>query len=73
MNRVSLVTISFNQKELLETCLHSVLDQQIMDLEYIVVDPGNTDEGFVMWAVQPGFTDPDSGRSLQVDGIFFRE
>lgn len=30
-------------------------------------------EGFVLWAIQPGFTDPDSGRSLQVDGIFFRE
>ncbi|MDD5460865.1 MAG: FkbM family methyltransferase [Methylococcales bacterium] len=29
-------------------------------------------EGFVLWALQPGFTDPNNGRTLQVDGIFFR-
>jgi FkbM family methyltransferase len=30
-------------------------------------------EGFTLWALQPGFTDPRSGRTLQVDGIFLRE
>jgi FkbM family methyltransferase len=30
-------------------------------------------EGFTLWALQPGFTDPRNGRTLQVDGIFFRE
>ena len=29
--------------------------------------------GFALWAINEGFTDPRTGRSLQVDGIFFRE
>jgi len=29
-------------------------------------------EGFVLWAIQQGFIDPDDGRTLQVDAIFFR-
>lgn len=29
-------------------------------------------QGFTLWAIQPGFTDPRDGRTLQVDGIFFR-
>lgn len=28
--------------------------------------------GFVLWAFQPVFSDPESGRTLQIDGIFFR-
>lgn len=28
--------------------------------------------GFTLWAFKPGFSDPVSGRSLQVDGIFYR-
>lgn len=31
------------------------------------------EEGFVFWAVQPGFTDPRTGQSLQMDGIFLRK
>lgn len=30
------------------------------------------DHGFVLWNVIPGFVDPDNGRLLQMDGIFFR-
>ena len=30
-------------------------------------------EGFTLWAIQKGFTDPRTGRSLQVDGIFLRQ
>ena len=30
-------------------------------------------EGFTLWALQKGYTDPRDGRSLQVDAIFFRE
>lgn len=26
--------------------------------------------GFDLWAIQPGFTDPESGRTLQVDAVF---
>jgi FkbM family methyltransferase len=29
-------------------------------------------EGFTLWALKPEFSDPVSGRSLQVDGIFYR-
>ncbi|MCF8007985.1 MAG: FkbM family methyltransferase [Methylovulum sp.] len=29
-------------------------------------------EGFTLWAIQKGFTDPRDGRSLQVDAIFLR-
>lgn len=29
--------------------------------------------GFSIWAIQPGFSDPSSGRMLQVDAIFFRD
>jgi len=30
------------------------------------------DEGFMLWALQKGFTDSSTGQSLQVDGIFLR-
>ena len=29
-------------------------------------------EGFTLWAIQRGFTDPRDGRTLQMDAIFFR-
>lgn len=29
-------------------------------------------EGFVLWALQPVFIDPENGRTLQWDGLFFR-
>jgi FkbM family methyltransferase len=28
--------------------------------------------GFELWAVEPGFTEPDTRRLLQLDGVFFR-
>ncbi|MEN8952621.1 FkbM family methyltransferase [Planktotalea arctica] len=31
------------------------------------------DQEFELWAIQPGFTDPKSGRTLQFDGIFVRK
>lgn len=42
--RISIVTLSFNQGEFLETALRSVIEQDYPDLDYIVVDPGSTDE-----------------------------
>ena len=30
-------------------------------------------EGFTLWAIQRGFTDPRDGRTLQADAIFFRD
>jgi len=29
-------------------------------------------EGFLLWALQPVFVDPATGRTLQWDGLFFR-
>jgi FkbM family methyltransferase len=31
-----------------------------------------SENGFDLWGVLPGFVDPDSGRLLQMDGVFFR-
>jgi len=30
------------------------------------------EEGFILWALQKGFTDPRTGQTLQMDGIFLR-
>ena len=42
-NRISIVTISFNQNRFLRTAIESILNQNYENLEYIVVDPGSTD------------------------------
>jgi FkbM family methyltransferase len=31
------------------------------------------DNGMILWAIQPGFVDPNNGRTMQFDGIFFRQ
>jgi len=41
--KISIVTVSFNQRAFLKEAMDSVLDQGYSDLEYIVVDPGSTD------------------------------
>ncbi len=42
-NKISIVTISFNQREFLQECIDSIISQQYTKLEYILVDPGSTD------------------------------
>jgi glycosyltransferase involved in cell wall biosynthesis len=41
--KISLVTLSFNQRAYLQEAIDSVLSQGYRELEYIVVDPGSTD------------------------------
>jgi len=41
--KISIVTISFNQAPFLEEAINSVVSQEGVDLEYIIVDPGSTD------------------------------
>jgi glycosyltransferase involved in cell wall biosynthesis len=41
--KISIVTISYNQKQYLKACMDSILTQTDCDLEYIVVDAGSTD------------------------------
>lgn len=41
--KFSIVTISFNQREFLERTIKSVIEQNGVAIEYIVVDPGSTD------------------------------
>ncbi len=42
--KVSIVTLSFNQGQFLETAIRSVVEQEKVDLDYILVDPGSTDD-----------------------------
>ena len=41
--RISVVTITYNQRDYLKQCLDSVLNQRYPNLEYIVVDANSTD------------------------------
>ena len=42
--KISIVTLSFNQGRFLETAMRSVMEQKGVDLDYILVDPGSTDD-----------------------------
>jgi glycosyltransferase involved in cell wall biosynthesis len=41
--RISIVTLSYNQRAFLQDAIDSILQQGYPDLEFIVVDPGSTD------------------------------
>ncbi len=69
--KISIVTLSFNQKQFLEEALQSVLGQKYPELEYIVVDPGSTDGSREMLDLYKGqltelILEPDRGAA---DGL----
>jgi glycosyltransferase involved in cell wall biosynthesis len=78
--KISIVTNAFNQGSYLATAMSSVLSQNWLDLEYLVVDPGSTDHTpEVIRAFQqrhPGrvvrITDPDKGPADGLNKAFAR-
>jgi glycosyltransferase involved in cell wall biosynthesis len=69
--RISVVTISYNQREYLEQCLHSVFEQRYPNLEYIVIDAKSTDGSIdILRRYEAQLTrlviEPDEGQS---DGL----
>ena len=43
MIKVSIITAVFNEVELIEQCINSVLDQSYENIEYIIVDGNSTE------------------------------
>ena len=69
--KISVVTVSYNQRPYLESCLRSVIEQDYHNLEYIVVDACSNDGSIeTLQAYERSITtlviEPDDGQS---DGI----
>lgn len=69
--RISVVTVSYNQRDYLEQCLRSVLEQNYPNLEFIVIDAGSTDGSIdILRQYESRLTrlviEPDEGQS---DGL----
>ena len=54
--RITLVTLSFNQRKFLAEAIDSVLQQNYPNLEYIVVDPGSSDGSRELLQSYPGIS-----------------
>lgn len=63
-------TLRLSRGVMLELSLLPLYDNQRLWRE--IVDRMES-EGLTLWAIQEGFIDPRSGRTLQVDAIFLRE
>jgi glycosyltransferase involved in cell wall biosynthesis len=69
--KISIVTLSFNQRAYLQEAMDSVLSQGYPDLEYIVVDPGSSDGSRELISgygdrIRLAIFEPDSGAA---DGL----
>lgn len=73
--KISIVTPSFNQKELLESTITSILSQDYLNLEYIIIDGGSTDGSLEIIKKYSGriaywISEPDKGRGDAVNKGF---
>ena len=68
--KISIVTLSFNQRAYLQEAMDSVLSQDYPNLEYIVVDPGSSDGSREtdqqLWPDRSHIFEPDRGAA---DGL----
>lgn len=62
-------TLQLSQGVMLEMSLVGLYEKQHLWTELIERMQA---AGFTLWAIQKGFTDPKTGRTLQMDGIFLR-
>jgi FkbM family methyltransferase len=62
-------TISMARGVLIEMSLVDLYEGQKLWQDIIERLEAN---GFTLWALQPAFVDPKNGRTLQLDGLFFR-
>ncbi|MDG4476042.1 FkbM family methyltransferase [Thiovibrio frasassiensis] len=63
-------TLPYIRGVLLELSLVPLYEGQHLWRE--IIDRLET-EGFVLWSLLPGFTDPVDGQTLQVDAVFYRQ
>ncbi|MBB4122699.1 glycosyltransferase family 2 protein [Martelella radicis] len=56
--KFSIVTNAFNQGAFLRRCIESILGQPFKDIEYIIIDPGSTDETPLILEEYEALSDP---------------
>lgn len=75
--RISIVTPSFNQGEYLEETIHSVLEQNYPNLQYIIIDGGSSDQSVSIIKKYEKYIDfwvseKDKGQSDAINKGFLR-